>query len=144
MKNTHGFTLLELAVVLVLMGLLTVLAVPSFEGLLLRARSAEARMILETIVQAEHEYFRDHGEYLACGKTPPEIPGFRPIPFKGTECWTRLGITIESPVYYQYEVILDAESHQAVARGDLNGNGKSSKFTLAGATMVFTATDSLE
>ena len=144
MKNTHGFSLLELAVVIVLIGLLTMISIPSFEALLMRARSAEARMVLETIVHAEHEHFRDHGEYLACGKTPAEIPGFRPVPFEGPDCWARLGVTLDTPVYYQYEVIRHGDSLRAVATGDLNGNGKTSSFALEGATMDFTVIDGLE
>jgi len=46
--------------------------------------------------------------------------------------WAPIRFEIDSPQYYQYEVkaAADGQSCVATARGDLNGDGKTSKFEL--------------
>ena len=144
--RSRGFTLIELAMVLAVLGLLASLAVPSYRGVLLRARAAEARIGLEGIADAELRYFRDHGRFLACAPEPPGAPP------RGTTArfdatapgWRELGFRMEGPVRYRYEIGLEGTTFVAIARGDLTGDGKSSTFTLRGDTLKLTVEDELE
>jgi prepilin-type N-terminal cleavage/methylation domain-containing protein len=142
----RGFTLLELALVLALMAILLALAAPSFQGLILRGRTAEARTLLDAIAQAELSYFRDHGRYLACRSAPEGAlpPGGVKAFDNEAQCWRDLGVRVEGPVRYRYEVSTDGKAFTAVAQGDLDGDGQPSTFTLEGASLRVTVKDELE
>ena len=142
----RGFTLIELAMVLSVMGLLVALSVPGYRSIVLRSRSQEARMALEGIADAELRYFRDHGRFVACAPMPAgEIPRGTTALFDAkAPGWRELAFHMEGRVRYRYEVALEGKSFRAVARGDLDGDGKASTFTLRGDTMQLAIEDELE
>jgi hypothetical protein len=49
--------------------------------------------------------------------------------------WSALPFRVEGLVAYQYEVVLRDGTFDVIARGDLNGDGVTSLFTLHGDTM---------
>jgi len=61
--SEHGFTLLELIVVVAMLGIFTALAIPSFEGYIARTRQVEARTLLANLYKAEYAYFAEKGKY---------------------------------------------------------------------------------
>lgn len=63
MKTTKGFTLIELMIVVAIIGLLTMVAVPSFNRYLGKAKRAEAYMNLNSLYAAERSYWAEHGAY---------------------------------------------------------------------------------
>jgi prepilin-type N-terminal cleavage/methylation domain-containing protein len=132
----RGFTLLELAVVLAIMGLLAALAVPGYSTLVRRSRNVEARALTETIAHAELRHQRDTGKLLACAKTPAEVPPSQGALFGSAPCWRTLGIDVRGTVYFQYEVELVEDSFRVVARGDLDGDGEVNVITLDGASLL--------
>ena len=58
-----GFSLIELMVVVAIMAFLAMIAVPSFNRFLAKAKRAEAYMNLNSIYAAEKSYFAEHGTY---------------------------------------------------------------------------------
>ena len=142
----NGFTLLELALVLTVIGTLVALAVPGYQYFLNRSRVAEARTVLEAIAHAELSYFRDHGSYLACAPSSATVPQGRQGTFARTaEGWSQIGIQIDGPIWYRYEVVLAADqSFQVIAKGDLDGDGRSSRIVLDGKTLTYEIHDELE
>ena len=132
--------------VLAVLGLLVALAVPGYRSIVLRARAQEARGALEEIADAELRYFRDHGRFLACAPMPAGDPprGTTALFDARAPGWRELAFHMEGRVRYRYEVALDGKSFCAVARGDLNGDGKASTFTLRGDTMQLSVEDELE
>lgn len=57
MKNTRGFTLLELLIVVVILGILASLAIPRYEKTVEKARGAEAITNLNALRIAELDFF---------------------------------------------------------------------------------------
>lgn len=130
----RGFTLMEMAAVLTVMGLIVAVSVPAYDSLVKRAHTEEARGFLEAIVDAELRHFRDTGHYLACEGAPPGEAG----------CWQTLGLRAEGPLRYRYAVRVNDAGFVASARGDLDRDGVESLFELDGRTRVLTVTGALE
>ena len=62
-KNIHGFTLVELLVVMSIIGVLAAMGVTSFMTAQMRGRDAERKSDLKQISHALELYFSDHGVY---------------------------------------------------------------------------------
>ena len=63
-KRHSGFTLIELMLVVVIMGVLTAIAVPSYSNYKLKANRSDAYTILNEIMQAQERYAADNGTYI--------------------------------------------------------------------------------
>ena len=61
-KNCKGFTLLELLVVVLIIGILASIALPQYRNTVRRARVAEAKIALRAIVDATDRYILQHGD----------------------------------------------------------------------------------
>jgi hypothetical protein len=112
---------------------------------LLRGRAAEARAVLEAIANAELGHFRDHGRFLACAPSADEPPRGVPGRFDAARAgWTELGVRIDGPVRFRYEVVVAGASFHAIASGDLDGDGRDSRFVMRGKDLAVAVEDELE
>src|SRR6188472_1784148 len=73
-KEESGFTLIELLIVLVIIGILLAIAVPSYLGFKDRASKSAAQANVRSAVPAVEAYYADTGHYtnmaLASGDAP--------------------------------------------------------------------------
>ena len=81
-KEESGFTLIELLIVLVIIGILLAIAVPSYLGFKDRASKSAAQANVRSAVPAVEAYYADTGHYtnmaLTTGDTP-DTGGLRGI-----------------------------------------------------------------
>ncbi|MDP2341086.1 MAG: prepilin-type N-terminal cleavage/methylation domain-containing protein [Deltaproteobacteria bacterium] len=140
----RAFTLLELAAVLALIGLLSAAAVPALSRMVNRGRASEAVGIVEAIAHGELRHFRDRGRFLACPPTPAAPPAGTTALFDGRGPWQALGVEIVGPVRYSYAVELVDGSFRVTASGDLDGDGVLGHYALDGRTMLVTEHEPLE
>ena len=60
-----GFTLLELIVVVIIIGILAMIALPKFVRVAEKARSAEGRMLLAAIRSSQFRYYTEHDKWTS-------------------------------------------------------------------------------
>ena len=92
-----GFTLIELMIVVVIIGILAALAIPRFMQASLKSKVSEAKPVLKQIWTAAQTYYEENGQY------PPTVTDL----FDNLSTWTDLGIPIDQPTgkaRFQYNV----------------------------------------
>ncbi len=76
LQGEDGFSLVELLVVLIVIGLLTAISIPAFIGQQNKAHDAEAKTAARTAQIAMETYFVDHRSYR--GATAAELQDVQP------------------------------------------------------------------
>jgi prepilin-type N-terminal cleavage/methylation domain-containing protein len=81
LRNRHGFTLLELLVVVAIIGILTAITLPRFAMFRQNAFDTRAEFDLRNAVTAEEVYYSTHEAYVSCTDTTcgdgTTLPGFQ-------------------------------------------------------------------
>ncbi len=72
-KNQGGFTLVELMIVVIIVGILAAVAIPMYQGATERAKASEAVAALGTIRGAMRVYFAEHGTYVNANFTDNDL-----------------------------------------------------------------------
>lgn len=65
MKQQQGFSLIELAVVVLIVTILTIIAIPIYKGVEQKARRTQAVNALETLASREEGYFSRYNTYAS-------------------------------------------------------------------------------
>ncbi len=84
MRQKQGFTITELMIAVVIIGVLATLAIPTFTGYIYKARVTEASNFLGEIKQRQESYRNEFGQYCAVNGddwgtyNPFHHPGHRP------------------------------------------------------------------
>lgn len=128
-RNRQGFTLVELMVVVAIIGLLSVIAVPSYLQMRMRIKVAEAKANLGAIRVTEHAYYAEHNHYVGNQAFIPD----RALDPQGRLPWTPntrfslLGYAPDGTVFYSYglsgaDYPTDGFTAQATADIDADGS----------------------
>ena len=66
-KNNKGFTLIELMIVVVIIGILAALAIPRFMRSTTKSKQSEAKQLLKQIYTLQHAYRQEFNAYACAG-----------------------------------------------------------------------------
>jgi len=128
MRRKQGFTITELMIAVVIIGVLATLAIPTFTGYIYKARVTEASNFLSEIKQRQESYRNEFGQYCAVNGddwgtyNPSTIPGIDPVGWVTTTEWQQLGAAPDGPIRFQYATVAGAPGVNAPSGTNLNTN----------------------
>ncbi|MBK4738081.1 type IV pilin protein [Noviherbaspirillum pedocola] len=73
-RAARGFTLIELMIAVVIVGILAAVAWPSYRSYVQRGELAEAKTAMLDIAQTQERYYTNNGSYLAYAEAPAAAP----------------------------------------------------------------------
>lgn len=106
-----GFSLIELLIVLVIIGILAGIAIPRYMSSTTKAKQTEAKELLRQIYMLERSYFQTNDEYWI---PPPGTIADRDNP----DAFLDLGVEVMTSARYRYEIIGDEDYFVATATAD--------------------------
>ncbi len=138
-KVLAGFTLVELMIVVVILGILAAVAIPAFTRYVKRSKTSEATGNISKIYQGEIAYFNQSSERSvasfasaiplpAAAPTASKYPA-QPTAFTSDSGWSAIGFSIDAPLYYQYAVSASDRRFTATAVGNIDGDNINSSFS---------------
>ncbi len=144
MRIRHGFSLVELMIVVAIMGFLAMLAVPNFMRFMAKAKRAEAYTHLASIHTAQKAYWAEHGSYTM-DLNGPQGAGWQPEGYSGGGKKEKFYYTYGFPGAEGRNFFTgklgtsssslsagraDTQGFTAVAAGDITGSGKVDVLTI--------------
>ena len=138
MKSRHGYTLIELMIVVAIVGVLAAVAIPAFRSYTLRARVSEATGFLSEIKQRQEVYRSEFGQYAAAPWNPAAVPGVNAVGWAADASWQQLAASPDGATYFRYQILAGAPGtfppgglgftgndfwYVGFAQADLDGDG---------------------
>lgn len=130
--NRKGFTLIELMIVVVIIGILAALAIPRFMKATAKAKQSEAKQLLKQIYTMEHTYRQANNSYGDNGKT--SAPG-------ALFTFTEIGVEIQSSAIYTYSIVAGVNNFTATAEGNIDDDATLDQWTITEAGVLLNTRD---
>jgi type IV pilus assembly protein PilE len=124
MKNQKGFTLIELMIVVVIIGILAAMAIPRWWKASERSRQSEARLVLKQIYTNQRAHFQAEDQYYITGAVASSA---NPSAFE------TIMVEIMDGALYEYRIAGDATSFVATATANLDDDGTIDTWTITDA-----------
>jgi len=104
----RGWTMIELMIVVIIIGVIAALAVPRFLTASTSTKQSEAKLLLKQIYQAERSYFQEYDTYW--------IPGAAVVAGQTNRlAFAPIGVNIAGPARYSYTIVGDRLTFVATA-----------------------------
>jgi len=137
LKKSRGFTLLELMIVVAIIGILAMVAIPLFGGLLKRAKTTEAKSCLGEMRTLEEAF---HAEYDAYIGVPPmqELPaGLHTDNDADKDNMSALGFHPKGNARYAFTIdAADSTTFTAAAEGNMDDDAAVDRWTINDRAML--------
>ena len=130
--NRKGFTLIELMIVVVIIGILAALAIPRFMKSTTKAKQSEAKQILKQIYTMQHTYRQANNSYGDNGLTSVAGAVFT---------FPQIGVDIQSSAVYGYGIVAGAGTFTETATANIDDDATNDVWTITEAGVLANTTD---
>ncbi|PWB68861.1 pilus assembly protein PilE [candidate division GN15 bacterium] len=130
--NRKGFTLIELMIVVVIIGILAALAIPRFMKATAKSKQSEAKQLLKQIYTMQHTYRQANNSYGDNGLT--SAPG-------ALFTFPQIGVEIQASAIYTYNIVANANTFTATATGNIDDDATNDVWTITEAGILQNTTD---
>ena len=132
--NKKGFTLIELMIVVVIIGILAALAIPRFMRSTTKAKQSEAKQLLKQIYTMQHAYRQEFNAYCLNGVSATA----------GSVNFARLGVDVGLSARYTYAMTAALNTFSCQATANLDDDGTIDTWTIdQDGTLLCTIDDSV-
>lgn len=120
-----GFSVIELAIVIVIIGILAMIAIPRYTDLQLRAKTAELEPNVDAMRDAELLYEVAFGTFIMAPNRPLGVPGAQPRPWDpdDDDGYDDLGWAPDGELRGQYDIEVIETGFQVKGITDCDENG---------------------
>ena len=134
-RSQKGFTLIELMIVVVIIGILAALAIPRFMRATTKSKQSEAKQILKQVYTMQHAYRQEYNAYCLNGTTASSA---------APTAFAQIGVDIMASARYSYAMAAAANTFTCTATANLDDDATNDVWTIndAGA-LVCTSDDSV-
>ncbi len=130
--NRKGFTLIELMIVVVIIGILAAMAIPRFMKATARAKQSEAKELLKQIYTMEHTYRQANNTYGDNGFV--STPG-------ALSTAPNIGVEIQSSAIYTYTIVAAVNTFTATATANIDDDATIDTWTITDAGILTNTID---
>lgn len=126
--NRKGFTLIELMIVVVIIGILAALAIPRFMQATTKSKQSEAKGILKQIYTMQRAFRQENGRYGDNGVSFGVVSG------QGT--FPEIGVEIGRNAKYEYSIVAQVDNFTATAQANLDDDPTIDEWTITEAGVL--------
>lgn len=105
-RTRKGFTLIELMIVVVIIGILAALAIPRFMAATTKSKQSEAKQILKQVYVMQQAYRQEYDAYWGNGISADK---------NNPDNFARIGVQIMASARYTYSLVAAANTFTATA-----------------------------
>lgn len=104
-KHDLAFTLIELMVVIVIIGILAAIAVPSYRKYIVDSKIAEAYVNIDALSKSQISYFANNNNFFTVTKNPDSL--YSGMKIESNATWDQYGYSIAqgTNVYFSYAAL---------------------------------------
>jgi len=131
-RNNKGFTLIELMIVVVIIGILAALAIPRFMRSTTKSKQSEAKQLLKQVYTMQRAYRQEFNAYCLDGVTASSA---------AQTAFAQIGVDVMASARYQYVMAATANTFTCTATANLDDDPAIDTWTIDQTGALVNGTD---